>query len=200
MPIGEDIVLDAKRVTAMREVVGKDAMIGVDASGSFDTVKQAVAVWRALEPFDVAFLEDAFPITQWPLAMELAQRGEMKVAFGESLSSPGDVQRLGEAGGVDIVRPDATHQLGVTGYTQGIAAALEHKRTIFPHYFPDLHAPLAAAFGAAWIEESPDEADTVGFRTLRATRPVIKDGIWRLNDRPGFGIEWDEEALQTHRR
>jgi L-alanine-DL-glutamate epimerase-like enolase superfamily enzyme len=199
MPIGEDTALDANRVGALREVIGAKAMIGVDASGSFDTLKDALSAWRALEPFNVAFLEDPFPVTQWELAIELAQRGEMKVAFGESLSSPGDVLRLGEADGVDIVRPDATHQLGVTGYIQGAATALEHNRTIFPHYFPDLHAPLAAIFGGAWIEESPDEADTVGFRILRAGPPKIKDGVWKLNDRPGFGIEWDEEALQKYR-
>lgn len=199
MPIGEDLALDAKRVAAMREVVGRDAMIGVDASGSFDSVKQAQATWRALEPFDLAFLEDPFPITQWPLALELAQRGDMKVAFGESLSSPGDVQRLGAIGGVDIVRPDATHQLGVTGYLQGITPALEANRPIFPHYFPDLHAPLASALGGMWIEESPDEVDTHGFRALRATRPVVRDGVWQMSSAPGFGIDWDEDALRRYR-
>jgi L-alanine-DL-glutamate epimerase-like enolase superfamily enzyme len=199
MPVGEDRALDARRVGAMREVVGPDAMIGVDASGSFDSLKDALAAWRDLAPFDVAFLEDPFPITQWPLALELAQRGEMKVAFGESLSAPGDVQRLGATGGVDIVRPDATHQLGVTGYLQAIATALETHRAIFPHYFPDLHAPLAAALGGLWIEESPDQADTVGFRQLRATQPAIADGRWRLSDRPGFGIDWDEDALRRFR-
>jgi L-alanine-DL-glutamate epimerase-like enolase superfamily enzyme len=199
MPIGEDNALDTKRVAAMREVVGRNAMIGVDASGSFDSVKAAVAAWRALEPLDVAFLEDPFPITQWPLAMDLAQRGEMKVAFGESLSSPSDVQRLGATSGVDIVRPDATHQLGVTGYLQSIAPALETHRPIFPHYFPDLHAPLASALGGLWIEESPDQADTVGFRALRATQPVIRDGMWQVSSGPGFGIEWDEDALRRYR-
>jgi L-alanine-DL-glutamate epimerase-like enolase superfamily enzyme len=196
MPIGEDRALDVQRVGAMRETVGKDALIGVDASGSFDSIKDAQAAWRDLERFDVAFLEDPFPATQWPLAMALAQHREMKVAFGESLSSPRDVQRLGGDGGVDIVRPDATHQLGVTGYALGIAPAQEANRTIFPHYFPDLHAPLAAALGGLWIEESPDQADTVGFRQLRATQPRIESGVWRLSDRPGFGIDWDEDALR----
>ncbi|WP_304515803.1 enolase C-terminal domain-like protein, partial [Candidatus Roseilinea sp. NK_OTU-006] len=35
LPIGEDRDLDVQRVRAMREVVGKDALIGVDASGTF---------------------------------------------------------------------------------------------------------------------------------------------------------------------
>ncbi len=176
MPIGEDIALDAKRAGALREVVGNDAMIGVDASGSFNAIKDAITAWRALEPFNIAFLEDPFPIQHWRLAMEMAQKHEVAVAFGESLSSPADVQLLGSHAGVDIVRVDATFQLGLTGVMQGMATALENNKTIFPHYFPDLHAPLAAACGMKWIEESPDEADTVGFRVLRATQPVIEQG------------------------
>jgi L-alanine-DL-glutamate epimerase-like enolase superfamily enzyme len=200
LPIGEDLQLDIQRVRAMREVAGKDASIGVDASGAFDSVIQALQAWRALEPFDIAFLEDPFPANQWPLAIELAQRTEVPVAFGESLCSPEAIQALGSPRGVEIVRPDATHQLGVTGYLQGIAPALEHHKTIFPHYFPDLHAPLVAAFGGAWIEESPDAADTVGFRLLRASLPNIQAGLWRVGDEAGFGIAWDEDALQRFRQ
>ncbi|MCS6848990.1 MAG: mandelate racemase/muconate lactonizing enzyme family protein [Anaerolineae bacterium] len=200
MPIGEDRDLDVQRVRAMREVVGKDALIGVDASGAFDSVKQALDAWRAIERFDIAFLEDPFPAGSWQLAIALAQRGDMRVAFGESLSAPGAIQALGSPDGMDIVRPDATHQMGLTGYLQAIAPALESRKTIFPHYFPDVHAPLVAALGGAWIEESPAEADTVGFRLLRAEQPVIRSGVWHVGERPGFGIVWDEEALQRFRR
>lgn len=200
LPIGEDASLDAQRIAALRDVVGPDAMIGVDASGSFDALKDALDAWRALERFDLAFLEDPFPVQRWPLAMALARRTGIRVAFGESLSSPAAIQRLGAADGVDIVRPDATHQLGLTGYMQGIATALEGGRPIFPHYFPDLHAPLVVALGGAWIEESPLEADTVGFWPLRARPPMIERGMWPLSDAPGFGIAWDEEAIQRYRR
>ncbi|MCS7054577.1 MAG: mandelate racemase/muconate lactonizing enzyme family protein, partial [Thermoflexales bacterium] len=199
LPIGEDRDLDVQRVRAMREVVGKDALIGVDASGAFDSIKQALATWREIERFDVAFLEDPFPASQARLAVALARRGDVRVAFGESLSTPDLLQALGSPGGVDILRPDATHQMGLTGYLQATAPALEHRTTIFPHYFPDIHAPLVAALGGAWVEESPAEADTVGFRLLRAEQPAIRSGMWPINERPGFGIAWDEEALQRFR-
>lgn len=196
MPIGEDRDLDAQRVRAMREAVGPDALIGVDASGAFDSIKQALHAWRAIERFNIAFLEDPFPADSWPLAMALAQRSDVPIAFGESLSAPSAIQALGSPDGVDIVRPDATHQMGLTGYLQAIAPALESHKTIFPHYFPDVHAPLVAALGGAWVEESPAEADTVGFRLLRAEQPRIRSGTWQVNDQPGFGIVWDEDALQ----
>ena len=199
LPIGEDIDLDVRRVSALREVVGKDAMIGVDASGSFDTLKQAQVAIRALEPCGIAFFEDPFPATHWQLAIELARTQPLPIAFGESLSSPHDMQQLGASNAIDILRPDATHQMGITGFMQAIATATENHISIFPHYFPDIHASLAAAFGAAWIEESPDEADTVGFRVLRATQPLIQRGAWSLSDAPGLGIDWDEAVLVRFR-
>ncbi len=195
MPVGEDVALDIKRVGALREVVGNDALIGVDASGSFNALKQAQTFMRALEPFRLAFFEDPFPATHGHLVAELARAQSMPIAFGESLSSPADMQTLGAKNGVDILRPDATHQLGITGYMQAIAPALVSGIDIFPHYFPDIHAQLASAFGATWIEESPDAADTVGFRILRAAQPNIQSGLWNLSTSPGLGIAWDEEVL-----
>jgi L-alanine-DL-glutamate epimerase-like enolase superfamily enzyme len=197
MPVGEDVALDVKRVTALRDVVGKDAHIAVDASGSFNSVKQAHAFIRALEPLGLAFFEDPFPATHWHLSMALARATDIPIAYGESLSSPADMHRL--VAGIDILRPDATHQLGITGYMQAIATAVENGIAHFPHYFPDIHAPLAAAFGAAWIEESPNEADTVGFRVLRAKQPIIQSGLWQLSDAPGLGIGWDEDAFAQFR-
>ncbi|MFN4293457.1 MAG: mandelate racemase/muconate lactonizing enzyme family protein [Thermoflexales bacterium] len=200
IPFGEDRALDVQRVRALREVVGQDALLGLDASGAFDSIKQALDAWRAVEQFDIAFLEDPFPAAHWQLAVALAQRCDVPIAFGESLAAPDAIQAISSANGVDIVRPDATHQMGLTGYLQAIAPALEGGKTIFPHYFPDLHAPLVAALGGAWIEESPAEADTVGFRRLRAEQPLIQSGRWRVGEQPGFGIAWDDEALQRFRR
>jgi D-arabinonate dehydratase len=199
LPFGAGTELDLKRLTAIREVVGDSAMVGVDASAAFDNIKSALDAWKPVEKLNINFLEDPFPESKWELAIRFARTTHVKIAFGESISSPAIIHRLGGADGVDILRPDATHQMGVTGYLQGIAPALENDTPIFPHYFPDIHAVLGGALGAMMIEESPVEADTVGFRQLRAAQPDIRDGIWHLTDRPGFGIEWDEDALQKFR-
>ncbi len=198
IPFGEDLALDVQRVRALREVVGPEAMIGLDASGVFNSIKDALAAWRRVEPFDIAFLEDPFAASQWEMAMQLARVAPAKIAFGESITTPQIVQQLGAANGVDIVRPDATVQHGITGFLQGIAPALENRVSIFPHYYPDIHAPLAGALGLSMIEESPSEADTVGFGVLRAEQPIIKNGLWQLTERPGLGVVWDEDAIRSY--
>jgi L-alanine-DL-glutamate epimerase-like enolase superfamily enzyme len=196
---GEDLELDVQRIRALREVIGSDAFIALDASAAFDTIKQALDFWRHFETFNVNYLEDPFPSTGWELAMQFARTTDIKIAFGESITSPAILQALGAVDGVDVLRPDATMQMGITGYIQGIAPALENRVEIYPHYFPDIHAPLAAALGGSMIEEAPADCDTVSFRLLRGAQPDIRDGMWYLNDKPGLGIDWDEDALARYR-
>jgi L-alanine-DL-glutamate epimerase-like enolase superfamily enzyme len=157
-----------------------------------------LAAWRWLEPFEIEFLEDPFPAHAWRHAICLAQAAPFKVAFGESVVAPESLGRLSGDGGVDIVRLDATAHLGATGFLMFANMAIETRRTVFPHYFPDLHAPLAGALGSIGVEESPAEADTVGFRRLRNRQPVIREGVWRLGEEPGFGVQWDDDALNRY--
>lgn len=197
IPFGADLDLDRRRLAAIREVIGPDATLAVDASAAFDSVKDALQAWRALDQFNVAFLEDPFAANAAPRVIELARSAQCRVAFGESVSDLNQMDAL--AHHVDVLRPDATHQLGVTGYLQFVPAAFERGVTVFPHYFPDLHAPLIGAIGGHLVEESLPEADTVNFQVLRAEQPDIRDGVWHLTERPGFGIVWDEDALAHFR-
>ncbi|MDZ4763234.1 MAG: enolase C-terminal domain-like protein [Chloroflexota bacterium] len=199
IPYGFDPRFDSERIAALRESVGGDALIGLDVGGRFNSIKEALAVIKVVESFAVDFLEDPFPAHRHALAMQLAQRTPMKIAFGESVSLPGIIQTLGGERGVDIVRPDATHQMGITGYLQGVMPALEAHRLIFPHYFPDIHAPLVGALGGMMIEESPTLADTTAFFRLRSQAPRIEGGMWHLTEEAGLGIGWNEAALVQFR-
>jgi L-alanine-DL-glutamate epimerase-like enolase superfamily enzyme len=198
MPIGLERDLDRRRLASFRDVAGPDVALAVDAAGTYDCVKDALAAWRWLEPFEIDFLEDPFPAHAWRHAIRLAQAAPFKVAFGESVVAPESLGRLSGDGGVDIVRLDATAHLGATGFLMFANMALENRRTVFPHYFPDLHAPLAGALGSIEVEESPAEADTVGFRRLRNRQPVLREGAWRLGEEPGFGVQWEDDALNRY--
>ena len=196
MPVGLDAALDRQRLAGFREAAGAGARIAVDASGVFRTVKDALAAWRWLEPFDIEFLEDPFPATAWRQAVRLAQVAPFKVAFGESVVAPENLGRLAGGEGVDILRLDVTAHLGVTGFMMFANMAIENGRHVFPHYFPDLHAPLAGALGNLEIEESPKEADTTGFRRLRSRQPAIVDGLWRLDE--GRALVWPGMRKRWH--
>lgn len=199
IPVGEDAALDADRVRLLRAIAGPAAQIGVDASGVFNTLKDAAAAIQTLTQAGIDFFEDPFPASEWQRATVLAAKSGMRVAYGESITSTAIMQQLCGRDGVDMPRPDGTVLGGPTGFMQSVAPALEHNTPIFPHYYPDLHAPLAGALGLTMIEESPDEADTVGFGVLRASQPVIARGAWQLTERSGLGLDWDEDAIARFR-
>ncbi len=199
IPFGADPVLDNQRLQALRDVVGPEALIGLDASAAYNTIAEATRAWQQVERFKPAFLEDPFSAAEWELSIRMARETTIPVAFGESVSSPSAIQRLGQTEGVSILRPDATLQLGVTGYLQAVAPALEHHKPVFPHYYPDVHGTLVGGLGGWMIEESPMEADTVGFRQLRSAQPIISNGTWQLSEQAGFGFVLDEDVLQRFR-
>ena len=123
------------------------------------------------------------------------QGGKLAMPFGARDGETPAEARMREDSG----RFNATVLGGITGFAQAIAPALERRVRIFPHYYPDIHAQLAAAFGLDMIEESPDQADTVGFAPLRVQQPRIIDGHWHMTDAPGLGIVWNETALASTR-
>ena len=116
IPFGADLDLDFRRLAAIREVISPEATLAEDACAAFDSVKDALRAWRALDQFSVAFLDDPFAANAVPRIIELPRSAQCRVAFGESVSDLNQMDAL--AHHVDVLRPDATHQLGVSGYLQ----------------------------------------------------------------------------------
>jgi len=199
IPFGANRDLDHQRIAAFREVAGETVSLGLDAGAAFSTVKEALSALHPLSAFNIWFLEDPFSAAQWPLAAVLADKTPLPIAFGESISSLSTLHTLVGPAGVDILRLDATHQLGITGTLGVVSAAHEHAKMVFPHYFPDIHSVLVGGVGGSMIEESPAEADTVGFQVLRASQPHIAEGFWHLSERPGLGIDWDFDAIEHYK-
>jgi L-alanine-DL-glutamate epimerase-like enolase superfamily enzyme len=102
IPFGLDVDLDQQRLTAFREVAGMDVKLALDASAAYNNLKAAHAALNAVEPYQIAFLEDPFPASHWELAVQLAQQTHIPIAFGESVSDIATMQRLGSSTGIDI--------------------------------------------------------------------------------------------------
>lgn len=142
MKVGRDPATDLKRVRAARAAIGDDAVLMVDANNAY-TAKQAVfwahrfhdeagMAWLEQPVPDEAVSEMAFVRAHAPPAVEVTD-GE----YG--FSSSWFVRRL-EAGAADVLMPDITRCLGLTGFLK-IAALCEAACVpISSHCAPSLHA------------------------------------------------------------
>ena len=125
----------------------------------------------------------------------------MPVATGERLFTIFSFQQLLERGGADIIQPDLSHCGGILEARKIAAIADAHYAAVAPHN-PNGEVAYAAAVQLAAcipnflvLEHFPPEP----WRFEVCPNPMtVEDGWLTIPDRPGLGIEFNEEAAAKH--
>jgi len=193
------------QVGAVREAVGPEVGIGVDFHGRVHR-GMAKALLRELEPLRPMFAEEVvLPENNEALAV-LQQYTTIPIATGERMFSRWDFKRVLEGGAVDIIQPDVSHAGGISEVRRIAAMAEAYDVAIAPH------CPLGPiAFAAALqvdfcsinaiIQETSigihynEGADLLDYLVDPGVFEV-RDGFVALLERPGLGIEIDEEKVR----
>ncbi len=180
---------DLTRLTAVREAIGDDVALMVDANQQWDR-PTAIRMGRQLDQFGLTWIEE--PLDAYDAAghADLTRRLDTPIATGEMLTSVGEHVSMIDAGASDVVQPDAPRIGGITQFLK-LASYVEHRRLdLAPHFAMEIHLHLAAAFAGndPWVEHF-DWLDP-----LFEERLEIRDGRMWLPDRPGLGITLSEQA------
>jgi mandelate racemase len=155
---------------------------------------EALARGRALQFEGVGWLEE--PIRQDDLEgnAQLARALDLPLQLGENFDGPKDLLRALQAGACDLVMPDAGRIGGVSGWMQAAGIAEAHGTLMSSHLMPEVSAHLLAATPTCHWLEYVDWTDAI------AREPVkIENGCWPMNENPGTGLAWDEEAVERYR-
>lgn len=194
--VGDDVA----QVRAVRERVGPDARIRVDANGTW-SADEALGILRMLEPLGIELVEQ--PVDSMAAMTQLTAELTIPVAADEAVSSVKDAERAKRQGACDLATVKLA-KVGGIGEANGIAKAL-------PIYLSSaLDGPLgiaAAAHAAQVLPRRGPAADIAqGLATQRlfsatiASRECTLDGpLLTVPDGPGLGVELDEDALSEHR-
>jgi len=110
-----DYRIDLDRVAAVREHLGADVPFMVDANQQWDR-PTAMRVGRALEQFDLVWIEEPLDAYDAQGHAQLAAALDTSIATGEMLSSVGEHIALIEHKSVDIIQPDAPRIGGITPF------------------------------------------------------------------------------------
>ena len=179
---------DIARVTAVREHLGDDVPLMVDANQQWDR-PTATRMCRILEQFDLVWIEEPLDAYDAEGHAMLARTFDTSIATGEMLASVGEHVRLIEAGSVDIIQPDAPRIGGITQFLKLAGLAEHHGLQMAPHFAMEIHLHLAAAYPLqTWVEHF-DWLDPL-FEEHLETR----DGRMHLSERPGLGFSLSEQA------
>ena len=179
---------DLRRVAGIRDHIGPDVPLMVDANQQWDRAA-ALRLGRRLEEFDLVWIEEPLDAYDFEGHAYLAQVLDTPIATGEMLASVAEHKGLIAANGCDIIQPDAPRVGGITQFLRLAALADERGLDLAPHFAMEIHLHLAAAYPREpWVEHF-DWLDP-----LFNERLETKDGRMIVPDRPGLGITLSDQA------
>lgn len=185
---------DVARVAAIREVIGDDVTLMVDANMRW-RVDEAIRASRALAPYGVYWLEEPTIPDDLPGHVRIAREGALPIATGENLHTLHEFKRFIDAGAVDFPEPDVSNCGGVTVWMKVAHVAEAHNLPVTSHGVHDIHVHLLAAVpNASYLE-----VHGFGLERFIAHPMTIEDGHATAPERPGHGVELDWGGLEALR-
>ncbi|MCI4445948.1 MAG: dipeptide epimerase [Candidatus Aminicenantes bacterium] len=95
--VGEDPDLDVRRVQLVREAIGPEVPLRIDANQGW-SVPQAISTLRRLEPFRIQFVEQPVKASDLAGLKKVQEQSPVPVMADESLFSPADAIKLVKEG------------------------------------------------------------------------------------------------------
>lgn len=183
-----DCALDIQRVAAVRQHLGDQVPIMVDANQQWDR-PTAQRMCRSLEAFNLVWIEEPLDAYDHEGHAALAAQFDTPIATGEMLTSAGEHWDLIRHRAADYLMPDAPRVGGITPFLK-VAALAEHAGVMLaPHFAMELHVHLAAAYKTEpWVEHFE------WLEPLFNERIEIRNGRMQVPTRTGLGVSLSEQA------
>ena len=190
---------DAERVRAVREAIGPEVKLLIDANCAYRCY-EAIQFAKRVEEFEPFWFEEPVAADDYEGFRRLAEKTTIPLATGENEYTRYGFRDLIATGAVPILNADAKILGGVTEFMKVAALAQAHDLDIAPHGAQEIHVHLVAAISNGLILEFyPQQFDPMWGKMYRQTLQLDKDGMVRPPDGPGLGVEPNYEALAPYR-
>jgi L-alanine-DL-glutamate epimerase-like enolase superfamily enzyme len=167
-----DLAEDLDRVAAVREVLGPDRGLMIDANQRWDLATATRAV-PALAAHGIRWIEE--PLLSDDLAghVALRERIDTPIALGENLHTLHRFTEYVDAGGCDIVQPNIVRVGGLTPYRRIAAMAEARGVPLAPHLLGELSGQVALALHGEPLVEEVEDAGFAELGILTAPSPLV---------------------------
>jgi galactonate dehydratase len=191
-----------QRIAAVRSALGPDVDIAVDIHAKFFEVSRAARLARAIEPYDPLWLEEPIRPENAAAMAKLADRVNIPLASGECNYTKHEFRPILAAQALDIIQPDICVCGGLLEMKKIAAMAEANYVMVAPH---NPMGPVATMVNVHFAASTPNflileyHPDDAAPRKDLVTEPLmVKDGYLPLPDKPGWGIELNEEAFRHY--
>ena len=188
-------------VEAIRKEVGPEIDLMVDVHGPpWLTTRDAIALGRALEDYDLLFYEDPVAPENIDAIARVSEAVNIPIAAGERHAGIWGVKELIEREIIDVVQPDTGRAGGLSQMKKIAAMAEAHYCSMAPH--DGSLGPVAEMAAVHLMATLPNflilehlEDDVPQRYEVMTGQPKIVDGHIIVPDTPGLGIDIVEEAI-----
>ena len=197
--VGESPDIDIERARAVRDAIGPETLLKVDANQGYD-LGTAIDVANQLEELDVTIIEQPLPKGDITGLARLRKKTDIPIMVDESLFGPADALRIIEQEAADVfnikimkpggIRPSG--KLASVAEAAGIPCMVGSMPELGIGSLGGLHLAVSSSvftYGAELIGSWMFEDD------LLARRPRLENGRLMVPEEPGLGIDVDEGKL-----
>ena len=211
LSIAEDVV----RVRALRDAIGPDIHLMVDANEAYNSTT-AIRIGQKLAELDLVWFEEPVNAQDLDAYLEVKAALPMAIAGGENLRTRYEFKPYLTRRAYDIVQPDIMHCGGITEMQRICAMANACGIQVNPHVWGSPVMIAATLHLAATLPPCPPARNAQPYmqepvmefdRTPSAIRQELcavpfgqKDSFVRVPTGPGLGIEVDEEVVERLRQ
>ena len=197
-----EVLDNAELVTKnIREAVGNKCDLLIGTHGQM-TTSSAIRLAKRLEPFDPLWFEEPVPPENRSEMARVAQSTSIPVATGERLTTKYEYAELLQKQAAAILQPALARVGGILEAKKIAGMAEAHYAQIAPHLYC---GPIEAAANIQLGTCSPnfliqESIETFGgFHADLLKEPIRwEDGYIIPSDKPGLGVELDEEVAEGH--
>jgi L-alanine-DL-glutamate epimerase-like enolase superfamily enzyme len=160
---------------------------------------EAIEIARKMEPYDIFWFEEPVNPDDYKGHKLISQATSIPIATGENEYTRYGFRDLIEDRCAAIIQPDGLIMGGVTEFMKVAAMAQSHDLPIAPHGAQEVHIHLVCAIPNGLILEYYTSSTNPMWESMFKETLKVEDGHVRPLDRPGMGIEPNEEALARYR-
>ncbi len=209
MKVGLGIKEDVANVKLIREAIGPDIALMVDSNHAY-TFREAVELSKKIEKYDIGWFEEPISPEFYEQYSELREKTTIPISGGECEYLRFGFNELIKNKSVDILQPDICASGGLTEAKRIAALASTNGIDLIPHTWGTAIGLHVALHFISNIESIPgrmyqpeflmefDQTENGLRDNLTFPKLEMKNGLLDVPNRPGLGIDIDEDVLHKY--
>ena len=191
----------ASIVAALRDAVGPDVEVLIDAHGNYN-VATAMRCIRALEPYDITWFEEPVPPEGFDALRQIREQTNVDLCVGERLYTRWDFLPVLRNRLANYIMPDVCWTGGISELKKIATMAEAYFVPVSPH---NAMGPIQIVAGGHVMMTVPNfyRLEIASLMTPHYNQCIdppldIRNGTFYPSDRPGLGVELNMDYIKAH--